>query len=433
MVCELTNRYTIGKHTLMRKTTLFLIIFILCIGNFTPTLGSQGILRGPLSSIPSVSNAQGTDHSSFIVNYTLRFSEKDISFQMMDGFTAIALQDCAYLDDLGKPQLPVKNVRVALPADMKVTSLHILDEQLQIIEGAYTVYPAQKPLPLGTPFDEFMQLDPQTYASDQPYPQAPVEYIGQCDLAGQTMADVSIYPITYVPAESKLMLVSSVTFSLRGTSGYVCGDYLPDKISDTDRAMYQQMVKHMVINPENVDLRTTTGPRPLGLGAGNYTYVIITKDSWASAFQPLADWKTQKGVPATIVNTSWIYNNGGYSGSNVEKIRSFVQDAHSTWGTTYVLLGGDTDVVPCKNTTFSSVDPDPVPNDSYYADFDSDYVCEVNVGRASVNGTGNGTGRIGTFITKVLTYETNPPLTNYAKKAGFFGFDLDSKIGRAHV
>ena len=140
-----------------------------------------------------------------------------------------------------------------------------------------------------------------------------------------------------------------------------------------------------------------------------------------SAFQPLADWKTQKGVPATIVTTDWIYNNGGYSGSHVEKIRSFVQDAYNTWGTTYVLLGGDIDVVPCKNTTFLSVDPDPVPNDAYYADFDGDWVCELNVGRASVTGPGNGTGQIGTFVNKVLTYETNPPLTNYAKDAGFFG------------
>jgi hypothetical protein len=417
----------------MRKTAPFLIIFILFIGSFTPALGGQVILHSPLSMIPSEPNAQGTDHTSFVVNYTMRFSEKDISFQTMNGFTTIALQDCANLDDLGKPQLPMKNIRVALPSDMKVTSLHILDEQLEPIEGTYTVYPAQKPLPIGTPFDQdrFMQPDPQTYTSDQPYSQAPVEYIGQCDLAGQAMADVSIYPIAYVPAEGKLTLLSSVTFSLRGTSGYVCGDYLPDKLSNTDRAMYQQLVEHMVINPENVDLRTTTGPQPLGLGAGNFTYVIITKDSWASAFQPLADWKTQKGVPATIVNTSWIYNDGGYSGTNVQKIRAFVQDAYTTWGTTYVLLGGDVDVVPCKNTTFSSVDPDPVPNDAYYADFDSDYVCEVNVGRASVNGTGNGTGRIGNFVSKVLTYETNPPLTNYVKKVGLFGFDLDTYPTRA--
>jgi chitodextrinase len=424
MVYELTNRYALGKHTTMRKTTLSLIILVLFIGNFTPAPGGQAGLHGPPSSIPSITNERRTDLTSFAVNCTVTFSEKDISFRTMNGFTTVALQDCAYLDDPGKPMLPMKNIRIALPLDMKVTSLKIIDEVLQPIKGTYTVYPAQKPLPLGTPFDgsRFIQPDAQTYASDQPYPQSPAEYAGQCDLAGQAMADVRIYPISCVPAENRLNLVSSVTFSLIGTSGYVCGDYLPDKISNTDRAMYQQIVQHMVINPENVNLRATSGPQPLGLAPGNYSYVIITKDSWASAFQPLADWKTQKGVPATIVNTSWIYNNGGYSGTNVQKIRSFVQDAYNTWGTTYVLLGGDIDTVPCNYKTILS---DSVPNDAYYADFDGDYVCEVNIGRASVNNTGNGTGGIGNFINKVLTYETSPPLTNYAKDAGFFGFDLD--------
>jgi hypothetical protein len=92
----------------------------------------------------------------------------------------------------------------------------------------------------------------------------------------------------------------------------------------------------------------------------------------------------------------------------------------------FVLLGGDVDVVPCHFRTFSYVDPTSVPNDAYYADFDSDWVCEVHVGRASVTGPGTGTGTIGNFINKTLTYEKNPPLTNYATKAGFFGFDLDS-------
>ena len=99
---------------------------------------------------------------------------------------------------------------------------------------------------------------------------------------------------------------------------------------------------------------------------------------------------------------------------------------HATWGTIYVLLGGDINIVPCHYKTFSGVDPDPVPNDAYYADFDSDWICEVNIGRASVTGPGSGNGQIGNFINKIMTYETNPPLTSYAKNAAFFGFDLDS-------
>jgi len=236
---------------------------------------------------------------------------------------------------------------------------------------------------------------------------------------------MSIYPIHYIPLQKKLTLVTSITFTIEGIGGYICGDYLPKTMSDSGRDHIQKMVQNMVINPEEVELRFSQNPQPAGVDPGDYDYVIITQDSWVDAFQPLKDWKTRKGIPANIVTTTWIYNDGGYSGSNVDKIRAFVQDAYTTWGTTYFLLGGDIDVVPCHYKTFPGVDSDPVPNDAYYADFDSDWMCEVNVGRSSVTGVGNSTGQIGNFINKVLTYEKNPPLTDYAMKAGFFGFDLD--------
>lgn len=369
----------------------------------------------------------GSSQHSYQLSFTVTFSINDFSFNKLLGYDTIQLSNGASTNELGKPMMPMKNIRVALPANMKVTSIQVLDVQEQPFYGTYTMYPAQRPLPVDVIAGEnqFIQPDDQTYSSDQPYPASLIELNGQSDLAGQVMADITIFPMHYMPVEKQLTLVTSLTVGISGNQCYVCGDYLPGHISDYDRAMYQQMVNNMVINPQNTVLRASPNPQPMGVGPGNYEYVIITQDSWVSAFQPLADWKTQKGVPATIVTTNWIYNNGGYSGSNVDKIRAFVQDAYSTWGTIYVLLGGDTDTIPCHFKSFPYVDSDPVANDAYYADFDNDWICEVNVGRASVTGPGNGTGQIGNFINKVLTYETNPPLTNYATNAGFFGFDLD--------
>jgi hypothetical protein len=223
-----------------------------------------------------------------------------------------------------------------------------------------------------------------------------------------------------------LKLLTKLNFAIEGETGYICGDYLPNFVSETELNDYQQKVKAMVINPEDVVLKTNPGSQPLGVDPGDYDYVIITQASWISEFQPLADWKTKKGIPANIVSTDWIYNSSGYNGTDIQKINAFVQDVYTNWGTIYILLGGDIDVVPCHYRTFSSVHPDPVPNDVYYADFDDDWICEVNIGRASVSGAGNGTGQIGNFINKVFTYEKNPPLTNYALNASFFGFDLDS-------
>jgi hypothetical protein len=273
----------------------------------------------------------------------------------------------------------------------------------------------------------FIQPEYEVYSSNTPYPNTYVEVHEQSDFAGQVLVDLSVYPIQYIPNQKTVSFVSSLTFQLSGTNEYVCSHYLSPNLSEQSLLMYEQMAESMVYNAEEINLRQSRVPLTTMVPPGNYDYVIITQSSWVSAFQPLADWKTQKGFPANIVTTSWIYNSGGYSGSSIEKIRAFVQDAYNSWGSVYFLLGGDTDVIPCHYRTFSSVDDDPVPNDTFYAQFSSNsWTCNVHVGRASVTGPGSGSGQIGNFINKVLNYEKNPSLTNFAKRAGFFGFDLDS-------
>jgi len=360
--------------------------------------------------------------------FTLTFSINDFSFSTQNGYDNIHLNEGSHITEVGKPMIPIKNIQIALPTGMKATNIRINNIKEQTLDGTYLLYPAQPARPIDRIESEyqFVAPDTQTYQSSQTYPLKNIELTGQSDLAGQGIAHIVIYPMHYVPLQKKLILATSITFTIEGIGGYICGDYLSRHISDSGREQYQHMVQNMVINPENVTLQSTLNPKPVGVSPGDYDYVIITQDSWVNEFQPLQDWKTRKGIPANIITTTWIYNSGGYSGSNVEKIRAFVQDVYTNWGTTYVLLGGDVNVVPCHYKTFSSVDPDPVANDEYYADFDSDYVCEVNVGRASVTGPGSGTGQIGNFINKILTYEKNPPLTDYAKNAGFYGFDLDS-------
>jgi hypothetical protein len=256
------------------------------------------------------------------------------------------------------------------------------------------------------------------YASPGAYPARLAEFAYQTDLAGQAIAVVRLYPVQYVPVEQKLRFYTSISFVIQGPDGYEYGDYLSAHISERGRRDYERMVMDMVINPADVELRPSEDPPPQtrGVDSGSYDYVIITRADWIDDFQPLADWKTRKGTPATIVNRNWIYSE--YSGSdNPERIRAFVQDAQSAWGTTHFLLGGDTNTIPYHTRSINGED---IPNDTYYSDYDVDWTCEVHVGRASVGGT----AAIDDFIDKVLIYEQNPPLNDYAKTATFLGFDL---------
>ncbi|MBN2563772.1 MAG: hypothetical protein JXQ75_22875, partial [Phycisphaerae bacterium] len=365
------------------------------------------------------------DGQVYALRYTATYSVDQLAFGTLHGYDTVRLEHTGCLNQPGQPMLPSHTLRIALPAEMTVTGVRVVATKTVEIAGKYSVFPAQRPRRVsdGGNDTSFIEPDARIYGSTEPYPAELAEFTHQTDLAGQGIALVRLHPVRYTPAEKSLTLYTSIEFELEGVRGYSCGDYLPENTSARGRAAYDRTVADMVVNPDAIELRTS-GAAPVpgrGVASGSYDYVIVTTSSWVDDFQPLADWKTKKGTPATIVTTDWIYNSGGYSGTNQQKIRAFVQDAHNTWGAMYFLLGGDTDTIPCDVRTFPSVDPESVPNDTYYADYDADWTCEVHLGRASVRNT----SAISTFNNKVFTYEKNPPLSDYAKTIAFFGFDLD--------
>ena len=355
------------------------------------------------------------------VKITVTFDENDFEFEKLEGFDIIIYPDGGLTSDIGKPMLPLKNILVALPNEMRATSIRILDLVQEEIPSTYNILPVQAPQKVGQLPNKISSSYLTISESLNVYTSEKVELIGMADLAGQEIAIVTIYPFQYNPFLKTLKFLKEINFVIEVEMGYTCGDYLPNHISELEIEIHTDKVKEMVINPEDVVLQSNKDAIPNDFERGDYDYVIITKNDWVSAFQTLADWKTQKGVSANIVTTEDIYAN--YSGStNQEKIRAFVQDAHSSWGATFFLLGGDSDTVPYKSVTYEG---DSIPTDTYYSDYDDDWTCEVHVGRASVTGTGTGEGKIGNFINKTLTYEKDPPTTNYAKKIALFGFDLD--------
>ncbi len=80
-------------------------------------------------------------------------------------------------------------------------------------------------------------------------------------------------------------------------------------------------------------------------------YVIVTTDALSAEYQRLADWKTDKGVPTVVRTVEWIKANARNGVDFPETLRNFLKDAYAKWGITYVLLGGDTDILPPRYAT----------------------------------------------------------------------------------
>ena len=366
--------------------------------------------------------AQSSDQADAksAISASVEFNRAGLDFTRLEGYDIITFEDANYGELPGEPMLPSRLVKIALPEGLAAKAAYARDIDESLLEGEYLIYPTQPPRRISNIEGdiEFVPPAADIYNSDAAFPGAVVELLRQSDLAGQSFAVVRINPLIYIPAEKKLRFINRLSIVIEGEPGYVCGDYLPTDCSVKTSEAYKKMLEEMVINPEAVRVEEGWPPGlQAGVPPGDYDYVIITASTYVGSFQPLVDWKTRKGVPANIVTTAWIY--GEYSGSSNEaKIRAFVINAHAVWGTVYFLLGGDTNIIPYHTR---NIDGDDIPNDTYYGDYDDDWTCEVHVGRAAVRSS----GAINVFIDKVLTYEQNPPLTNYAKKAALFGFDLD--------
>ncbi|MFX1320842.1 MAG: C25 family cysteine peptidase [Promethearchaeota archaeon] len=165
----------------------------------------------------------------------------------------------------------------------------------------------------------------------------------------------------------------------------------------------------------------------------NVDYLIITTNDFKDALEPLAIWKTQKGLVTKIETVQSIYTN--YSGRNSEeRIKNCIISYHNNNNTKWVLLAGDNNHIPSLLVISDDnypYDGDFVSCDSFYTDLNNnwdlnddgywgdrhndtfDYEPEVYVGRLPANDK----NEMLNLVQKLLYYEKNPLVGNWMTHA----------------
>jgi hypothetical protein len=117
---------------------------------------------------------------------------------------------------------------------------------------------------------------------------------------------------------------------------------------------------------EDTRFAPTEEPSPEGTPVEQ---VIVTSDWLAGAFQLMADRETMRGIPTVVRTVSWI--EGRYPGADgPARIRTFLRDAYDSWGTRYVVLGGNTEHVP---TRYVQWEQEQIATDLYYQCLDREW------------------------------------------------------------
>jgi len=383
-------------------------------------------LLGLLILVVSISGFAGE------INYTVDFSKSDLSFSVSSGYDVVRLRGCNQTVETGSPSLPVRYISFIIPTTAEVKKVRVKSSTILAISGTYNILPSQRPIPLSARRDfQFIPPEEELYNSYNPYPEQSVEYEKTGSLCGYKIAVIRVCPVQYIPKEKRLNLFTSITFEV--TYKYAL---CPEKtVTPRQKAIFSEQVKNMVENPEKVEIWGPTARLRLN---SSPVYYIVTDPAFVSAFEPLRDWKTKKGVPAEIVTTNWIYSN--QTGvDNPDKIRNFIK-AKADSGALWFLLGGQCDYehgeefVPRRDVWFCVIgggaypDEDTIPCDLYYADLDGtwdgnnngtygefgdnvDMYSDVYVGRAPVKTV----AQVNDFVNKILTYEKTPP-AGYTKR-----------------
>ncbi|MEY4069413.1 MAG: hypothetical protein RL721_27 [Candidatus Eisenbacteria bacterium] len=360
------------------------------------------------------------------------------------GLTRVGFKGGMHEFAAGRPDLPWVSERVDLPAGMRIERVEVLGLETEPLREAVRIAAAPVLRPGAGP-EERTEADAAVYSTEGFLPAEPAAVGTQGGLRGRNVAYLRLAPTRWEPATGRLERVQRMTLRLTLAEGGApqvererivreWEDDLPSGIPS--RALVSFGAERAVAaggKPVAEPFKPLQVPSVLG---SPVQYLIITNDALAPVFQQLADWKTQTGVPAVVRTTSFIRQQYPYGADDAERIRMFIRDAYARWGVKWVLLGGDTDVIPERlafNLSFYQTEH--IAADLYYSCLDgnwngngnsefgegyqdefmpgdaADLLPEVYVGRATVSTTLEAQ----TFVNKTFRYIRNP-IAGYMNK-----------------
>ncbi|MBI1799868.1 MAG: VCBS repeat-containing protein [Candidatus Eisenbacteria bacterium] len=338
----------------------------------------------------------------------------------------------------GRPDLPWVSERIELPDGQRIARIEVIALETSGLSEHVRLASAVKQQPGGGPIER-TEPDPAYFARAGFQPETPVELGLQGYEDGHSIALLRVSPARWDAATGRLERISRVRVRLTLEAD-------PGRPIRRERAGVPWLDAPRGGRPQPARLAAGGGAQPFrptqlpSLLGSPVQYVIITSDALTAQFQQLADWKTQSGIPAVVRTLSFIQQNYLSANDDADRVRQFIRDAYQRWGTKYVLIGGDTDVMPSRSA-FSTYyyGAETIPSDMYYqcldgnwnADGDSlygegwqdstdtgdqaDLMPELWVGRAPASTSSDAQ----LFVNKTLQYEKTP-MDDYENSILFF-------------
>jgi len=434
------------KKNKIRAIAIYLLVISIIIPSYSFVFGT---------SIKSDSN-----ENIRTISYTIHFEkpildEIDLNEQL---FTKISMKNCISHAEIGSPSLPINPIKILLPQGKKlskieVSNTEIIEIQCDILEKP--VIPQQKPILIGLEKSDFsFEMNKVVYSSSSPvfnnlYSGVNVDYC-----RGYAILSIVLNPVQYTPKNGKVFYYPDIKITLELGEDSLINQFYRNNFAD------EEWVGNLVVNSEETtNYGGSSFPTNMEYIDGlcdpndNYDYVIITTtagglDEWDASSNTPYNWTSlmnkhtsDDGLSCTLVTVQDIvacsdyWNDTALFNDTTAQIREFCKDAYQDWSTSYILIGGDDDLIPAREMDYayeSDVDSDIYFNhldNSFNADQDSqwgeagdggfDLYSEMYIGRLTCDEPQD----VSNWMNKSFTYADSVSI-DYLENAGFYGGDL---------
>ncbi len=362
------------------------------------------------------------------------------------------LEGTRSLAEPGQPIVPVQELMLLIPVGRQVAAAWVEPLATRMEDRSTVMAVAGPHITDGEVALATARLEPENGR----FPGQWGEFTGTHTWRGYNILTLNIFPARVTETADGIGIEYLQDFSIRVSYAIGGGDRLTiqrERMIPGEQEANIEILRQIVHNPQAIanyarfngvlveeDKGFYNPTRTPSLSGSPVQYLIITNEEMKSEFQRLADYKTSLGLASLVVTRESISANFRNGADIQETLRMFIQDAYSKWGTEYVLLAGDTDVLPARyvdNHFYPYNSSTLIPVDLYFACLDGtwnangnahygeadnesaggvgddvDFAEEVYLGRATVSSSVDAQ----VFVDKVISYESTPQGSDWTNR-----------------
>ncbi len=379
----------------------------------------------------------------FFLITSLAFSQKLKQIYYFDNYNVvktgnyqlIEFDNCLQTAVTGNPTLPYSSVKLLLPQGTKANKITIIGENLTEINQEINLYPRQSSRPLSIPGENVFVVNNEIYSKSTKYPEKQEGSFETQFLNGYAICLSTFTPVVYNPLEKKASYYKKVTVEIEYSDNAKSQENC-ENVKTSEKII--EKVSQFVQNKENI--QTYKSEKTTNSG---YDILIITGNQYISSFSNLIDFNFEKGLTTEIKNITEI-TTSTIGIDNAEKLRNYIKTEYNENNISYVILGGDVEIVPYRGfychvlSGINVYEDDNIPSDLYYSSLDGtwndnndnlwgeigedDLLPEIAVGRLSFSNETELTN----MLNKTLIYQQNPILGELNKPLLIDEFLTDS-------